>query len=140
MTLRFYFTFEPDWKTAPLAFWVHGFSADVEAAPVSDAPVAVPHKGYAFLHVEAGEVDLCFSSLTQLQHFIDVMTMRPLPTSKQLSRKRVTAVGPNGQWLSRLPAKLKSPKRREKLVDALRRIKEQLVPLGDAWHEGSLRA
>jgi len=137
MTLRFSFTLEPDWRSAPLAFWVHVPSNEGTRECIPSAPVPVLHKGYAFLHVEAGEVDLQFSSLAQLQHFIDVMEVKPLPTSGQLTRKHPATVGPNGHWLSRLPATLKSPKARRKLVEGLRLIREQLVPLGDAWHTHS---
>jgi hypothetical protein len=74
------------------------------------------------LHVDAADIDLQFSSLVQLDHFIEVMMAKPLPTSRQLSRKRELPVGPNSHWLSRLPAKLKAPKERAKLV-----VKTRLV-------------
>jgi hypothetical protein len=89
------------------------------------------------LHVDAADVDLQFSSLAQLDHFIEVMEAKPLPTSRQLSKKRELPVGPNSHWLSRLPAKLKAPKERTKLVSRLRAVREQLSPLGGAWHSYS---
>ena len=101
------------------------------------APVEVLHKGFMVLHVEAADVDLQFSSLAQLNHFIEVMAAKPLPTSRQLSRKRELPVGPNSHWLSRLPAKLKVPKERAKLVGRLQAVREQLSSLGDAWHSSS---
>lgn len=131
----FHFTFEPDWRAAPLAFWVH---VPIEGSATAYAPPAPPtvlHKGFAFLHVDAAGVDLQFSSAAQLNYFIDVMEARPLPTTRQLSRKRDLTVGPNGHWLSRLPATLKAPKERAKLVIRLRAVREQLLPLGDAWHK-----
>lgn len=134
MHLRIHFTLEPNWRTAPLAFWVHVPVAGTATAYMPAAPIAAPHKGFVFLHVDAMGVDLQFSSLAQLDHFIDVMATRPLPTSLQLSRKRGAPVGPNGHWLSRLPAKLKTTKARAKLVGRLRTVREQLLPLGDAWH------
>lgn len=133
----FHFTFEPDWRAAPLAFWVH---VPVEGStPAYDppAPPAVLHKGFLFLHVDAAGVDLQFSSPAQLDHFIDVMETKPLPTSRQLSRKRKLSVGPNSHWLSRLPANLKAPKERAKLVGKLRAVRERLLPLGDGWHSDS---
>jgi len=137
MTQHFHFTFEPDWRTAPLAFWVHVPVAGSETDCVPPAPIPVLHKGFVFLHVEAADVDLQFSSLAQLNHFIEVMETKPLPTSRQLSRKRALPIGPNSHWVSRLPAKLKAPREREKLVDKLRAVREQLLPLGDAWHSYS---
>lgn len=137
MNPTFHFTLEPDWRTAPLAFWVHVpvEGSATECAP--PAPVAVLHKGFIFLHVDVAGVDLQFSSLAQLNHFIEVMEAKPLPTSRQLSRKRALPVGPNSHWLSRLPAKLKAPRERVKLVGKLRAVREKLLPLGGSWHSYS---
>ncbi len=134
MAANFHFTLEADWRTAPLAFWVHVPASGLNSEYVPPAPVPVLHKGFMFLHVDAADVDLQFSSLAQLEHFIEVMEAKPLPTSRQLSRKRELAVGPNSHWLSRLPAKLKAPRERGKLVCKLRAIREQLSPLGASWH------
>lgn len=137
MTPNFHFTLEPDWRTAPLAFWVHVPVDGSTTECVPPAPVAVLHKGFMLLHVDAADVDLQFSSLAQLDHFIEVMEATPLPTSRQLSRKRGLPVGPNSHWSSRLPAKLKAPKERVKLVAKLRGVREQLLPLGASWHSYS---
>lgn len=134
MTPRFRFTLEPDWRTAPLAFWVHVPIAGSDREYVPPAPVEVLHKGFMVLHVDAADVDLQFSSLAQLDHFIEMMMAKPLPTSRQLSRKRELAVGPNSHWLSRLPAKLKAPKERAKLVSKLQAVRKQLSSLSGAWH------
>ncbi|MDM0036803.1 hypothetical protein QTI33_32035 [Variovorax sp. J22P271] len=117
-TSTFHFTFESDWRTAPMAYWVH--VPDTSGAWVPPAPVAIPHRGFPALRVEAGEHELVFSSPAQVAHCIEVLSTRPLPTSRQLSLKRGTTAGPNGHWLSRLPAALKSPRRREQLVELLR--------------------
>jgi len=137
MTHNFRFTLEPDWRVAPLAFWVHVpiEGSTTEYAP--PAPAAILHKGFVFLHVDVAGVDLAFSSLAQLNHFIEVMEAKPLPTSRQLSRKRQSPVGPNSHWLSRLPAQLKSTRERAKLVSKLRAVREQLLPLGDSWRSDS---
>lgn len=127
MKQNFYFTFEPDWRKAPVAFWVHVpvFGTTEEHSPPS--PEFIPHKGYLFLHVEFDTYDLQFSAPAQLDHFIDVMASKPLPTSTQLSLRRGLPVGPNGHWLSRLPASLKAPRKREKLVGLMRSIRSQVV-------------
>lgn len=134
MTPHFHFTLEPDWRTAPLAFWVHVPVAGSDTECVPTAPVKVLHKGFMILHVDAADVDLQFSSLAQLNHFIEVLKAKPLPTSRHLSKKRDLPVGPNSHWLSRLPAKLKAPKERAKLVSKLRAVREQLSPLRGKWH------
>lgn len=137
MVTNYRFTLNPDWRSAPLAFWVH-VPLDGSAQFVPAAPVPVLHKGYVFLHIEAANEELQFSSLAQLDHFIAVMQTIPLPTSRQLSNQRALAVGPNGHWLSRLPAKLKAPRERAKLVGKLRAVRDELAPLNGAWHSHPL--
>jgi len=46
--------------------------------------------------------------------------MVPLPTTRRLSALRGEALGPNSHWLSRLPASIKSPKARVRLVKVLK--------------------
>ena len=116
----FHFTFEKTWYDAPLAFWVHVAIKGEAKLYEPPAPDIVLHKGYPVLHVRYGVHDLRFSSGAQLAHCIDVLASKPLPTSRQLSARRGLPVGPNGHWLSRLPAELKSPRTRTKLVDTLR--------------------
>lgn len=116
----FRFTFESDWRSAPMAFWVHVLDAATSDTWIPPAPVAIPHRGFAALRVEAGEHELVFTSPAQLAYCIEVLAKTPLPTSLQLSLKRGPTAGPNGHWLSRLPSTLKSPRRRERLVETLR--------------------
>jgi hypothetical protein len=137
MALRFYFTMEPDWRTAPMAFWVH--IPEAAGAWVPPAPTLIPHHGYAFLHVDVGDVDLQFSAMPQLEHFIDVIGRKPLPTSRQLSVRRGGAAGPNSHWLSRLPARLKSPKFRAVLARELQTIRQQIVASNCSWAAASAR-
>lgn len=79
------------------------------------------------LWVDLKECELQFSSPAQLEHCIQVLAAKPLPTTRQLSAKRGASVGPNGHWLSRLPARLKSPRRRERVVETLRSVYAQSV-------------
>jgi hypothetical protein len=119
MGSKFHFTFEADWRSAPGAFWVHVPVEGKQGSFAPSAPLAVPHKGYAMLHVEFNAHELVFSSLAQLEHYIEVLSKTPLPTSRQLSLASGVKTGPNQHWLSRLPASLKSPKSRPSLVKAL---------------------
>lgn len=132
MSTAFHFTYEYDWRAAPLAFWVHVPVPETADRWNPPAPPFVPHKGYAFLRVEFDRHELQFSAPAQLDHFIAVLSTKPLPTSRQLSSRRGLSVGPNGHWLSRLPAELKSPRRRAKLVQALQSIRENLLWLGSS--------
>jgi hypothetical protein len=125
MSATFHFTYEKDWRTAPLAFWVHVPVPGEVSLCNPPAPEPVPHKGYLFLHVQFENHDLEFSAPAQLDHFIEVLSSKLLPTSRQLSMRRGLAVGPNGHWLSRLPAELKSPRKRAKLLQVLRAVRER---------------
>lgn len=130
MTTTFHFTFEKDWRHAPLAFWVHlpvHASAETFEPP---APREIPHKGYALLRIQFETHELQFSAPEQLDHFIAVLSTRPLPTTRQLSSRRGLSAGPNSHWLSRLPAALKAPKKRVKLVEALHAIRGAVAGAG----------
>jgi hypothetical protein len=105
-------------------YWVEQGGEHWAAADeyVPDAPPHVPHKGFAVLCVSTNGVVLRFSSKAQLEECIRVLAMKPLPTSKRLSALRGTNAGPNQHWLSRLPAAVKSPRVRARVVEALRRV------------------
>jgi hypothetical protein len=129
MSTKYHFSYQPDWRAAPVAFWVH---RPVDGSDAFDPPVppAIPHKGFAFLHVAFDAAELCFSAPAQLDHFIDVLSKKPLPQSRALSSQRGLPVGPNGHWLSRLPATLKSPRNRMRLVESLKAIRASVVAPG----------
>ncbi|MFZ6641822.1 hypothetical protein ACO0LL_18935 [Undibacterium sp. TC4M20W] len=127
MSPVFHFSFESHWRSAPLAYWVH---LPVAGQPDSFLPAAPPcilHRGYAVLHVEFEQFDLVFSAPAQLDHFIAVLSTKPLPTSGQLSALRKAPIGPNGHWLSRLPAALKAPRKRGRLVRLISEIRSLVV-------------
>ena len=121
MTPPYHFTFESSWRRFPMAFWVHT-RADCASPWTPPVPKEVPHRGFPVLRVDWGRHELQFSAPGQLAHFIEVLAMRPMPTSLTLSARRNAPVGPNGHWLSRLPAELKSPRTRDKLVRALQTV------------------
>jgi len=126
-----------DWRDAPLAFWVHQEAAGGNWRSATSfepaAPKPLGKRGYLFLVVDFGRETLEFSSPAQLAHFIEVLSKNPLPTSRRLSTLRGSTAGPNSHWLSRLPASLKTVKRRAQLVDAL----TQLPP--DVWKPAPLQ-
>ena len=126
MKPEYHFTFEKDWRTAPLAFWVHIPVPGTQVECNPPAPKEIPHKGFLFLRVQFEEHELQFSAPAQLDHFIEVLSTKPLPTSRQLSSRRKLPVGPNGHWLSRLPASIKSPRKRVKLVQVMQAVREQV--------------
>lgn len=140
MSAKYHFSYQPDWRSAPVAFWVHrpvDGSASLFDLP---APSSVPHKGFVFLHVEFDGAELRFSAPAQLDHFIDVLSKQPLPTSRNLASQSGLPVGPNGHWLSRLPASLKSPRKRMRLVEALKAIRTSTIATGDGASFPSIAA
>ncbi|NJO92243.1 MAG: hypothetical protein HC831_27190 [Chloroflexia bacterium] len=56
--------------------------------------------------------------------------MKHLPSTIELSNKRGTGYGPNNHWLSRLPGNIKSFAKREKIVKALVKAKDEIVKCG----------
>ena len=131
MVTRYHFSYETHWQTAPVAFWVH-LPVDGSTTLFNPpAPSAVPHKGFVFLHVEFEGTDLQFSAPRQLDHFIEVLSTKPLPTSRRLSSSHGLPAGPNSHWLSRLPASIKSPGKRMQLVEAMRAVREKVLVSGD---------
>ncbi|MGS5084967.1 hypothetical protein ACVC7V_00505 [Hydrogenophaga sp. A37] len=130
MNPSYRFTFEDNWEVFPMAFWVHTRADDGSNEWSPPVPMEVQHKGFPVLRVDWGQHELQFSAPGQLAHFIDVLSTKPLPTSKILSARKNAPVGPNGHWLSRLPGDLKSPRTREKLVDAMRQVYSEAVTRG----------
>ncbi len=123
-TYKHWLEYIDDWRDAPMAYWVHVPEGNVTSwrdaeAYNPPAPHRVPNKGYPVTCIEFDGIVLQFSSEAQLSDCIRVLSLKPLPTAKRLSAIRGSGAGPNGHWLSRLPAKLKSPKVRERLVRAL---------------------
>lgn len=106
-----------------MAFWVHhevGPAHWISATEYSPpAPKPIGRLGYLYLCCEFQTETLVFSSREQLAEFIAVTSMKPMPTSKQLSSRRGTLAGPNQHWLSRLHPALKTAKVRERLVKDL---------------------
>jgi len=122
------------WKTPPVSvmtYWVHraldgeSFSRATRFDPPRPGPVG--GKGWPVLLVEVDGVGLVFTSLAELDTYVDVMSRRPLPLSRELLRD--FPMGPNSHWLSRLPKKAKSVKHRETAVKYLREIRRGFAAL-----------
>jgi len=114
---KFWIEYHPDWLAAPMAVWVHkrvgeGFEP---AAPARELA------GYPFYFVRSCGFVFCFSSRAQLDHAIEILGRKLLPTSLELSRRMGSDWGPNQHWLSRLPGDLKGWKKRRRIVTDLER-------------------
>ena len=116
--------YSKEYQPSPLSFWVHRhLDNDLwrhasEFAP--RLPEAIPLKGYPVLLVDALGIELRFSSIEEVEHFLEVLSARNMPTPMRLSRQRDERYGPNGHWLSRLPSKLKPWSKREKIIPIIK--------------------
>ena len=121
------------YRSSPLSFWVHRhldsevWHLATEYEP--SLPKAVPAKGYPVLFVDALGVELQFSSIDEVEHFIAVISRKNMPTPLQLTQQRNADYGPNAHWLSRLPAKLKPWSKREKILPILQSALNELKSL-----------
>ncbi len=111
-----------------MTFWVHhkidreaGFDVANFDPPLSGV---IGGKGYPLLRIQFMGVELMFSSIAEIEQAIEILGAKNLPTTFSLSQKRNTTVGPNGHWLSRLPARIKPWKKRERLLPSLYKSKE----------------
>jgi len=87
----------PDWRGAPMAYWVHvqpegeHWQGASEFSPPAPAPDGA--KGYPLLCVETQGFVFVFSSVAQLAEAIRVLSLKPLPTSRRLAAARQAATG-----------------------------------------------
>ena len=112
--------YEPEYTPGPMSFWVH---KHLDSEIWSDAtefepslPKGIPCKGFPVLLVNALGVQLRFSSVEEAEHFLEIISMKNMPNSLQLTARRNAKYGPNNHWLSRLPASLKPWRKREKII------------------------
>jgi hypothetical protein len=137
MSANLSITYNSDWHQIPGAYWVHISIADSGSEYAPPVPKPIPGKGYAILQVPFGAHVLEFCSAAHLQHYIAVLSQKLLPTTMQLSAQRGSGAGPNGHWLSRLPAELKPYSKRVLLVKKLKAALDyaaEHVP-GDAFKQ-----
>ena len=121
---NFRIEYGPKYQSTPMSFWVHR-NLDSDAWVRSKEfdpplPAAIPCRGFPRLVVKALGTELEFASLAEAKHFLEVISQKNMPTSRQLSRQRTEAKGPNSHWLSRLPANLKPWSKRQKLIPIIK--------------------
>lgn len=112
-------------QLSPLSYWVHhsvgeiNRGYDLSSAFHPPFPKKHPLKGYPNLVISVVGFEFRFASSVELEHCIDVLKQKHLPTTHQLSGIRGKGAGLNSHWLSRLPSHLKNWNKREKIVAAL---------------------
>lgn len=112
-----------EYRGSPLSFWVH---INIDSYYWADATIYEPSlpnpiagKGYANLLINVLGVELNFSSIEEIEHFLSVIKLKNMPTTLQLTNKRNGGCGPNSHWLSRIPAKLLPWAKREKYIKTI---------------------
>ena len=114
-----------------MAYWVHVQSGEEPWYRATEfnppAPEMDSKLGYPVLCVESCGMIFRFTSREQLDICIKTLCTKPLPSSRRLSMLRGGA-GPNGHWLSRLPASVKSPKGRQQAIADLTEVANKLAP------------
>ena len=118
-----------EYRPSPLSFWVHRH-LDNELWSLASKfdpglPKAIPLKGFAVLFVDAFGTELRFSSIEEVEYFLEVISQKNMPTALQLTKQRNARYGPNGHWLSRRPSKLKSWSKRQKMIPVIESALEQ---------------
>jgi hypothetical protein len=123
-------------KFSPLSVWVHRGVGEDEPAWIDGPehsppfPGGTPLKGYPYLIVTVLGFDLEFASGQELDHCIEILSRKNLPTSRALSRVRGASHGPNRHRLSRFPATLKLWAKRERIVSGLTSAREAIRKRG----------
>ena len=127
---RYWIEHTDDWRTEAMAYWVH---IEKDATSWIDSKEYIPaapkpegKNGFRILCVEFSDMVLRFSSREQIEECIRVLEMKPLTSSKRLTDLRGGRTGPNGHWLSRLPAHVKSPKNRTLIVQKLLMVSHEI--------------
>ena len=121
---RHWIEYGENWMASPMSYWVH---IEVDDLPWCEAgrfdppkPRPVAGRGYARFYVEVEDFLFHFASLEELRVCIGTLSERVLPTTLRATRERGQgAIGPNGHWLSRLPARLLGWPRRQRIVKYL---------------------
>ncbi|MFA8435445.1 MAG: hypothetical protein ACEPOZ_13075 [Marinifilaceae bacterium] len=123
---NFWIEYDQDWMNYPLAFWVHQGEnrKDWKASRFFDppAPKREINKGYPIYCVEVGGYVFRFSSLEQMDHCINILSRKLLPTTIALSKQRGEGIDPSTHWLSQMPKEVKSWKFREKATRYLKEV------------------
>jgi hypothetical protein len=116
-----------------MAYWVHVQKSSEPWYLATEFDPPAPKRegrlGYPVLCVESCGMTFRFTSREQLDACIKTLSTKPLPSTRRLAAQRGGA-GPNGHWLSRLPASVKSPKGRQQAVADLIEVARGQAPHG----------
>jgi len=117
MQLRLEYSANP--VRTPITPWAHrGVDGPYWRATVFDPPLPKPvhGKGYPVWFVDHRGRTLVFASPEEIEHVIDVLSRKILPSPRELGQAYLAV---NSHWLSRLHASFKPWKVRQELVKRL---------------------
>ncbi|SFM71342.1 hypothetical protein [Marinobacter zhejiangensis] len=125
---KYWVEYVKEYRPSPASLVVHR-PLDCEhwsGATKFDPPLPQPEvgKGYPVSKVEAKGYELSFSSMEEVEHCIDVLSQKNLPTTRSLAEESWLGQGyQHLHWLTKLPSALKSYKERQKIVRLLGHLK-----------------
>jgi len=108
----------------PITPWVHrGVDGGYHRSTVFDPPLPRPvhGKGYPVWFVDHRGRSLVFASHEEIDHVVDVLGRKILPSSRELGQAYLAV---NSHWLSGLHASFKPWKVRQELVKRLKQAPE----------------
>jgi len=120
---KYSIVYNKEYHSSPMSFWVHhDIDSNVweyASKYKPELPKPIFSKGFPMLVIDALGHELRFSSIQEIEHFLEVVKQKNMPTSSQLASKRPMSIGLNSHWLSRLPVKLKPWRNRKKYIPIL---------------------
>lgn len=115
--------------SGPLSFWVHkAIDSDIwDKATRYDPPMPapVPGMGYPKYQIEYRGHALDFFSKEEINHCIEVLSKKVLPTTQALARKSGYPDYQHLHWLTRWPGDIKSWKSRQEIIGLLAQLVEK---------------
>lgn len=119
------FEYSDSFRESLVTYWAHrplsGGVWNVAGSHSPELPSAIPGKGFCRCLIEYESNVLEFASVHEIEHVVEVLELRLLPTTVRLSKLVSGTSGPSAHWLSRIPLKSKSFKNRQRLVKLLRK-------------------
>lgn len=126
--MKYWIEYTEQYEQSPLSFWVH-YPVErgipwVEAKKyVPSLPNKVIGKGYILYKVEHKGSVLVFSSLEEIEHCIEVLSKKVLPTTRNLANQSWVEGYQHLHWLTKWPSHIKKEKDRAKIIALLRKVK-----------------
>jgi hypothetical protein len=124
---KYWIDYSESFSSSPLSFWVH---KPVDSEIWNDAtkfepsmPSKVMGKGFPEFKIEHKGHILEFSSIDEIEHCIDVLSNKVLPTTNELAHGSWVEGYQHLHWLTKWPGDIKSYEDRMAIVKLLGKLK-----------------